>query len=152
MTSWVCVDSGIVLKLVLNEPDSHQAEALWTTWLESDRRPAAPPLFPIELTAVLRKQVYRGALTEHQGRQALDQALAFDVALLSYADLHVRAWELATKLNRPTAYDAHYLALAEELGCEFWTAATRLHNAVKDTLSWVHWLGQASVIAPKAEE
>ena len=74
--------------------------------------------------------------------------LAFDVALLSYSDLHVRAWELATKLNRPTAYDAHYLALAEELGCEFWTADTRLHNAVKDTLSWVHGLGQASVITP----
>jgi len=47
---------------------------------------------------------------------------------------------LATHFNRPTAYDAHYLALAEMLGCEFWTADRRLYNAVKEELPWVKWL------------
>ena len=49
---------------------------------------------------------------------------------------------LATRFNRPTAYDAKYLALAEMMNCEFWTADERLFNAVRDELSWVRWLGQ----------
>jgi predicted nucleic acid-binding protein len=49
---------------------------------------------------------------------------------------------LATRFNRPATYDAHYLALAEMMDCEFWTADERLFNAVRDELSWARWLGQ----------
>lgn len=146
MTSWVCVDSGIVLKLVLDEPDSDRAEALWISWVQSGRQPVAPYLFTFEITAVLRKHVYRGPLTEADGAHALERALAFNVVLLSTDDLHVRAWNLASRFNRPTAYDAHYLALAEGLKCEFWTADQRLYNSVKDELGWVRWISQAPVI------
>lgn len=144
MTSQVCVDSGVVLKLVLDEPDSDQAEALWAGWIEAGRQPVAPYLFAFEITAVLRKHVYRGTLTDAEGRHALQQALAFDVVLLSPDGLHLRAWSLAARFNLSTAYDAHYLALAEELGCEFWTSDQRLYNAVQDRLAWVHWLAQTS--------
>ena len=37
-------------------------------------------------------------------------------------------------------YDAHYLALAERLGAEFWTADRRLQQAVGATLLWVRLL------------
>lgn len=40
-----------------------------------------------------------------------------------------------------TIHDAHYLALAQTLDCEFWTADERLYNAVRDQLPWVRWLG-----------
>lgn len=142
MTSWVCVDSSVVLKLVLNEPDSEKAEALWLTWLESGQIPVAPPLFPFEITAVLRRHVARGSITEENGSIALDKALAFRVRLSTFDALHKRAWEFAARLNRPTAYDAHYLALANEIGCEFWTADERLFNAARTQLSWVRLLGQ----------
>ena len=36
--------------------------------------------------------------------------------------------------------DAHYLALAERENCEFWTADTRLLNALKGNLPWVRKL------------
>jgi predicted nucleic acid-binding protein len=117
---------------------------LWQAWLVADRLPVAPPLLPVEITAVLRKHVYRGALTLEQGARALQTALAFDITLLTFPDLHDRAWQLAAQLNRPTAYDTHYLALAQILGCEFWTADQRLVNAAHRTLSWVHWLGEFS--------
>jgi predicted nucleic acid-binding protein len=48
---------------------------------------------------------------------------------------------LATRFNRPAAYDAHYLALAEMMNCEFRTADRWLFNVVKDELAWVRWLG-----------
>jgi predicted nucleic acid-binding protein len=142
--SWICTDSSIILKLVLNEPDSALAESLWRSWLDSGQRPVAPPLLPFEITAVLRKHVYRGMLSPERGFQALQKALAFGVTILTFPDLHERAWHLAARLNRPTAYDSHFLALAEFLGCEFWTADQRLHNAVHPTLPWTHWLGDFS--------
>lgn len=49
---------------------------------------------------------------------------------------------LATEYNRPTAYDAQYLALAERLSCEFWTVDERLFNGVKDRFSAIRWLGE----------
>ena len=55
-----------------------------------------------------------------------------------------RAYELATQYNRPTAYDSQYLAVAERLNCEFWTADERLANAVGNDLSWVRWVGNFS--------
>jgi predicted nucleic acid-binding protein len=141
MTSWMCVHASVVLKLVLNETDSHLAEALWRSWLTSGHQPAGPNLLPFEVTAVLRKHVHRRVITAEYRLAALRQAMAFDVALLSFPDLHERAWALASDLNRPTAYDAHYLALAENLGCEFWTADKRLYQAVRGSLPWVRWLG-----------
>ena len=52
-------------------------------------------------------------------------------------DLEVQAWELAQQYNRPTAYDASYLALAESAGCELWTAGCRLVKAVAGALPWL---------------
>ncbi len=141
MTS-ICIDSGLLLKLVLNEPDSHLADSLWRSWLTAGSQLVAPPLLPIEVTAVLRKHVHRGLLTSELGWRALQNALAFDVVIMTFPDLHERAWQLAAQLNRPTAYDTHYLALAQILGCEFWTADERLKNAAQLSLPWVHWLGE----------
>jgi predicted nucleic acid-binding protein len=56
MTS-ICIDSGLLLKLVLNEPDSALADALWQSWLTAGAQLVAPPLLPIEITALLRKHV-----------------------------------------------------------------------------------------------
>ncbi len=141
MTSQVCVDSGILLKLLLSEPDSHLAEALWQTWVRNGVEIIAPFLFPFEVTAVMRKVSYRGLLDPALGEKALKKGLEFDVKLQTFPGIHERAWALATQLNRPTAYDAHYLALAEHVGCAFWTADQRLFNAVGLQLSWVYWLG-----------
>jgi predicted nucleic acid-binding protein len=44
---------------------------------------------------------------------------------------------LAERFSLPAAYDAHYLALADWLGGEFWTADRKLVRAVEDELPWV---------------
>ena len=61
--------------------------------------------------------------------------------------LSTRALELALRSKRPASYDAHYLALAEYLGCELWTADERLWNATHtahDTLAWVRGVEEAA--------
>ena len=141
MTSPICVDAGILLKLVLPEPDSHLAEALWQSWVKEGIQPVAPQLFPFEVTAVLRKLTHRGLVQTEIGEKTLEKALQFDVTLQTFAGIHERAWRLATEFSRPTAYDTHYLALAENLGCPFWTADQKLFNAVSEKLDWVNFLG-----------
>jgi predicted nucleic acid-binding protein len=46
------------------------------------------------------------------------------------------------RFSLPSAYDAHYLALAESRQCECWTADERLWNPVRRKPPWVRWLGQ----------
>lgn len=141
MNSWVCLDASIVLKLALPEPDSLKAVQLWQSILHSNNQVIAPSLFPLEITAVLRKHVYRRTITESHGLASLQRLLNLQIHIQTFPDIHLRAWQLATQFNRPTAYDTHYLALAEHLGCEFWTGDERLYNTVKPQLPWVRWLG-----------
>ena len=54
----------------------------------------------------------------------------------------VRTWELAVELGL-TTWDAAYLALAESLGAEFWTADRDLARRARRRFPWVRLLGEA---------
>lgn len=144
MTSWVVTDSSILLATVLTETYSDAAEALVQSWEQSGMKIAAPTLLRYELVAVIRKHVARGALTAEHGLEAREKLLSQKISFYLNSDLLRRGYELATRFNRPTAYDSQYLAVAERLGCEFWTADERLYNALHQDLTWVKWLGNFS--------
>jgi predicted nucleic acid-binding protein len=104
-------------------------------------------LLRYELVAVARKWVYRQLTTPEKSRAALDTVLRYPVTTIIDDGLLNRAYELATEYNRSTAYDTQYLALAERLNCDFWTADERLFNAVNGQFPRIHWLGN---IKPEA--
>ena len=79
-------------------------------------------------------------VTEHCF-EAIRQQLATEA--LTFAE--GKGWELAHEFNRPRAYDTAYLALAQLLGCELWTADERLYNAVQGKLAWVKWVGHIDI-------
>lgn len=137
----ICVDASLALKLVLEEEDSDKAHALWASWIADELEVIAPYHLAFEVTSVIRNHVYRREISAEAGRGAFDAIQAQGIRLIHPDTLLERAWELAGQFNRPTAYDACYLALAEIAGCEVWTADRRLYNAVRDTLEWVRWLG-----------
>ena len=78
-----------------------------------------------------------------EGRLALKAAQALPLRLYGEPELHTRALDLAECFSLPAAYDAHYLALADWLGAEFWTADLRLARVVQDELPWVRVLDTA---------
>jgi len=137
----VCVDASLALKLVIADEDSPLAHALWDTWVEEGVEIVSPPLLAFEGVSVIRNKVHRGLVPPDEGELMFKAFRAQGVKLLYPEGLHERAWEMANRFHRPQAYDSHYLALAEMLGCELWTADERLYNAVKDELPWVKRLG-----------
>ena len=140
MSSRVCVDINVALKLTLPEEESVTAQHLWSSWVESGTEIVAPPLFMFEGTSALCTLVQRGLITAEEGASMLQILQAHRVRLIYPEDLHERALAFALRFEQPQAYDAHYLALAEALGCEFWTADGRLYRTVCDALPWVRWL------------
>lgn len=142
MTSWVVCDSGILLATVLPETYSTQALALLHQWEQKDIRLAAPALLRYEVVSVIRKSVYRNILPVDDAVQKRDILLAQPVRIYLDDTLLRRAYDLATQYNLPATYDAQYLAVAERLECELWTADERLYNALRPSINTVKWLGQ----------
>lgn len=86
----------------------------------------APELIDAELLSVLRRLVLAGRLPEQHALQAL--ATSQQLGLRRHASRHLwpRAWELRANLS---AYDALYVALAEQLGATLLTADARVARA-----------------------
>src|SRR5258707_9257729 len=132
MTAWVVADSGIFIATALKETYSVQAEQLVRNWREQGIQIAAPTLFRYEIIAVMRKSVFRGNVSAEQAITGRDALLEYPVQLFMDDVLLKRGYELATQFSRPSAYDSQYLAVAEQLGCEFWTADERLFNTLNN--------------------
>ena len=141
MASVVVIDSGVFLAGVLEEPLADKANALLKQLLAENIQIAAPVLFQYEIVAVTRKAVFQKRLTIEESIKARDFILAYGMMFHHDDSLLKRAYDLATELNRPTAYDTQYLAVAERLNCDFWTADERLFNAASSQLAWVKWVG-----------
>lgn len=72
-----------------------------------------------ELANLLRRMVVGRVLTAEAGCVTLRQLLALSIHRVPPTpDLHERALLWAARLGQSKAYDAHYLALAEQLGIE----------------------------------
>lgn len=132
MTDYVVVDASIALKLVLREPLSKAASEQAEVWARAGIWPVAPALMLAEATNVIRRRVAAAILTPEVARAGLMQLLNLGIEIRESPEIHLMALDLAAELARPAAYDCHYLALAEILSGEFWTADEKFYNAVRD--------------------
>jgi predicted nucleic acid-binding protein len=87
---------------------------------------AAPDLVDVETMAVLRKRWIAGSISDARFAAAVEDLAALEVDRYPALQFLRRAFELRANV---TAYDAVYVALAEVLGCELWTADRRLASA-----------------------
>jgi predicted nucleic acid-binding protein len=138
----VCVDASIAVKVVVTEPDSDKADALFDEWANNGTRLIAPAFFDVETDSILRQKVMlRREMQPEQAEMAWAKLQNMPIQQLSVVGQRQRAWEISIDLGLATVYDATYLALAELRGCEFWTADERLLNRATGKLAFVKWLG-----------
>ena len=134
------VDASLVFRLILPGPHQADVQSLVAGWLAGGYEMCAPSLWVYELTSALCKTVHFGQVTVEEGERTLMLAQRLGVRLVApYDELVQSAFEWTRRLNRAAAYDSFYLALAEGLQCELWTADRRLCNAVD--LPWVQLAG-----------
>lgn len=114
----IVVDASVAVLGLLNDGAARS--------LLSDGAVVCPHLIDAEVAHALRSQVLRGALDERDARRAIRTWARLGLQRVGVPGLLDRIWELHPNL---TAYDATYVAVAEELGVALATADGRLARA-----------------------
>jgi predicted nucleic acid-binding protein len=140
MPKFLVVDASFAFRLVLPGTDQTHLQELITQWKKNGYTLCAPTLWLYEIISALCKVVRFGELTADEGKHTLRLVQKLGVQLIPPDDAQtLSAFDWTLRLSRAAAYDSFYLALAETLHCDLWTADKRLHNAVES--SWVRLVG-----------
>ncbi len=126
----VCVDASLVVKWLVDEPDSPEALALLEGWIVQGTGLIDPHLLDYEVGSVLRKLSARDLLPVDSARERLHLYEALGIELLAPPFLLRRAWELSVSHRLYTIYDAAYVALAELTGTRLYTCDRVLVKAL----------------------
>jgi len=118
----IVLDASAAVMALLN--DGHARRSLATETI------AIPHLADSEIVSAMRAQCLRGAIGTDDAGAAIARWAQLGVRRFPVIGLLARVWELRDNM---TAYDATYVALAEELGCELLTADARLARAPRPT-------------------
>jgi predicted nucleic acid-binding protein len=116
----IVLDASAVIEMLLRSPIGGQVEARVSSRRESLH---APHLIDLEVAQVLRRFVATGAIAPARSKEALEDLR--DISLVRYPHdmLLDRIWQLRDNF---TAYDAAYVALAEELDAPLLTCDRKL--------------------------
>ncbi len=138
--SRVVVDASFLLKILLPEDKSEQAEELWKGWIEDFVKVLAPTLIVFEVSSVLRNKVYRGILENGDAGELINQIKHLDLTLIYTEDLLDLAWEIGVMLKTSVFYDCFYIALSKFLSIPLWTADKKLYNSARKKIPFINVL------------
>jgi predicted nucleic acid-binding protein len=119
----IVVDASVVANALAD--DGHDGDVARQRLVNATRL-AAPDLVDVETVSVLRRRWRAGDLTARRFAVAVDDLADLPMLRLPTLPLMRRAYELRTNV---TAYDATYVALAEQLDWVLLTADGRLARA-----------------------
>jgi predicted nucleic acid-binding protein len=141
------IDSGVAVLRTLSTAARPAAAALWEHLLHEAVPLYAPRLWSYEVTSVIHKYLFDKILTGDEAENMLRILFAFGVNLVDEDEaLCLAALRWASRLSQRPAYDAFYLALAESLDAELWTADRRLwQNAQQAGVTWVRSMFEVQV-------
>lgn len=124
----IVLDASAAIEMLLRTPTGRLVEGRVFSPKESLH---APHLIDLEVVQVLRRNVAAGAIASARGKEALEDLREISLVRYPHELFLDRIWELRDNL---TAYDAAYVALAEELDallltCDHKLASARSHRA-----------------------
>ena len=143
------VDASLALKWVADEEDSDKARALSRGWTDSGIQIIAPYLMLAEIANALHRKVADSQLTLESATRALERLNNVRVEFRNPPNVHAGALRIADRLGQGAVYDSVYLALAERLDCELWTADRRFYRAAGGAFpDRIRWLSEFNAPPP----
>jgi predicted nucleic acid-binding protein len=119
----IVVDASVLADILLDVPDAVDLEA---RIFDSSGEFHAPHLIDLKVAHVIRRRAARGEISGERGRGGLADLRDLPLRRWPHDFLLHRIWALRHNLS---AYDAAYVALAEELDAPLLTRDRRLANA-----------------------
>jgi len=145
----IVVDTNLLVATVFPLAYSDHAKDHLLAWRKNRVTLFAPTLTEYEITNVVRRRVADRLLTTAEAIETLQSLFTIRVRYFTPTlDLHQRALVWAERIRQPKAYDAQYLALADYLQSEMWTADKRLVGGGRQAgIDWIHWVGEPNPMA-----
>ncbi len=136
----IVIDASVVLKWYLaDEEYSQKALSILDKYVSNEIDILAPSLLEYEVINGLIIAKKRGRIQEKKILTAIDGFMSLEIKLINLALYYPKVIYYCKIYNR-SAYDASYLALADNEGISLVTADKGLYNVVKKDLKWVEWL------------
>lgn len=147
MSRYICLDTSVLVKTLVEEEDTDKALALLDKVVHSEQLIVLPAFAWAEVGSVLRKMRRVNKLTV---QEADDLWLEFrnfpGIEYLSDDAVMEQAWKISRCFDLPTLYDASFLAVAEVVTertgemCEYWTCDEKLISRLNGRRKYVRWL------------
>lgn len=121
----VVLDANALVVLALDKERAAIVEPWLREWEEQGESLHAPALLPFEIVSALAQAVSAGQLPAGEVAGAWRRISAVPIALHELDDAP-GVVSITQQLQRKSAYDAAYVALARQLDTELWTLDGRL--------------------------
>lgn len=133
------VDSNILVAQFLDLTYAIEARDKLREWIWREAELFAPALWHYEASSTIRKYQVHGRIDQAMALTICAQLATLGVSeVVASLDLQKAAIVWAGRLGQHVAYDAAYLALADQLAAPFWTADRRLFNNARALgVDWV---------------
>lgn len=137
----IVIDASVTLKWYLDDEEhSQKALTILAKYISDEVDIVAPSLLEYEVINGLIIAQKRGRVKEDAILAAFDGFRDLGIKLKNISHLYQKVFNYCETYNR-SAYDASYLATADEEGISFVTSDKSLYDTVKKDLTWVKWLG-----------
>jgi len=117
----VVVDANLLIVMVSGDVRGPLASERVESWITTGEDMHAPELLPYEVASALTRLVATRAMSSRQVRLAWEAISEMPVVQHPLSDDLPRVVDIALRLKRRSAYDAAYIALAEDLHAVLWT-------------------------------
>jgi predicted nucleic acid-binding protein len=117
----VVVDANLLVVMVSGDARGPRASEQVEAWITAGEEMHAPELLPYELASALTRLVAARAMPARQVQAAWEDLSELPVVQHPLAEDLPRVVGIALRLKRQSAYDAAYIALAQDLRADLWT-------------------------------
>ena len=135
------IDASVALKwFLLDEKYGDRALDLLERFVRGELDLPAPSLMVYEVINGLVIAQRKGRIVEERVLSSISGFLNLGITFVDLAGLEARVLHFCRVYDR-SAYDASYLAVAEQDSLALVTGDERLHNSTKGKAAWVKWIG-----------